>query len=200
MRKWTLLAVVAGFVFVSDQASKFWAVKHLTLLFESVNARTLPEQVLAFVEQRDLLQRCLDRPPERVIDSLWQWRYTQNRAAAFGMLSFVPESVRVGLFHLITLAATIFIISYYRQLDEKDRVMQVTLALLLGGALGNGLDRVLHGYVIDFIDWHWFDPAWRNPGLHWPTFNVADCAVSVGMVLLLLHSFFARSPKTSPQP
>jgi signal peptidase II len=199
MRKWTLLAVVASLVFVGDQASKFWAVKHLTLLFESVNARALPDQVLAFVEQRDLLQRGLDKPPVRVLDSMWQWRYTQNRAAAFGMLSFVPESVRVGLFHLITLAATIFIISYYRQLDEKQLVMRVTLALLLGGALGNGFDRVLHGYVIDFIDWHWFDPAWRNPGLHWPTFNVADSAVSVGMVLLLLHSFFARHPSTSPQ-
>lgn len=199
MRKWALLIVVAGLVFAADQASKFWAVKHLTLLFESVNARALPDQVLAFVEQRDLLQRGLDKPPVRVLDSVWQWRYTQNRAAAFGMLSFVPESVRVGLFHLITVAATIFILTYYRQLDEKQRVMRVTLALLLGGALGNGLDRVLHGYVIDFIDWHWFDPVWRNPGLHWPTFNVADSAVSVGMVLLILHSFFARTPSPSPQ-
>ena len=198
--KWALLIVIASTIFVGDQVSKFLAVKDLTSLFSSVNARSLPDELRAFVQQRDLLQRDLELPPRRVIDSVWQWRYTQNRAAAFGLLSFVPENLRIWLFHLITIAAAIFIIFFYRQLQPDQWVMRVTLALLLGGALGNGLDRVLHGYVIDFIDWHWFDPQWRNPGLHWPTFNVADCGVSVGMVLLLLHSFFAKSPGAQPAP
>ena len=192
--RWGLLIAIAATIFVGDQVSKFLAVKDLTSLFASVDARSLPDQLRAFVQQRDLLQRDLERPPVRVIASFWQWRYTQNRAAAFGLLSFVPEQLRIWLFHLITIAAAIFIVFFYRQLGSGQPLMRVTLALLLGGALGNGLDRVLHGYVIDFIDWHWFDPQWRNPGLHWPTFNLADCGVSVGMVLLIQHSFFGNSP------
>lgn len=201
MKRWALLAVVAGLVFAADQASKFWAVERLTTLFSSLDARTFPEKARAFVEKRDLLHpRRFDVEPVPVVRQYWQWRYTQNRAAAFGLLSFIPESVRVGLFHLITVGAAAFIIAFYRQLGERQRVLRFTLALLLGGALGNGLDRVLHGYVIDFIDWHWRDPYWLAPQRHWPTFNVADCGVSVGMVLLLLHSFFASGPTPNPAP
>jgi signal peptidase II len=54
---------------------------------------------------------------------------------------------------------------------------------------------VLRGYVIDFIDWHWFDPNWLHPQLHWPTFNVADSGISVGLAMLLLEMLFAK--KTS---
>ena len=68
---------------------------------------------------------------------------------------------------------------------------------MLGGAVGNALDRIIRGYVIDFIDWHWFDPHWMRPNLHWPTFNVADSGISVGLVLLFLEMFLAK--KTAPQ-
>ena len=56
------------------------------------------------------------------------------------------------------------------------------------------VDRVLRGYVIDFIDWHWFDPNWLRPGRHWPTFNVADAGISVGLVLLFLEMLFVKKP------
>ena len=193
--KWVLLALLAGGIFVSDQVSKYLAVEHLTTAFPSVNARTTGEKVQAFVHERDLLERGLALPPARVVDGFWQWRYTQNRGAAWGVFASQSEKFRVPFFHLVTLAALVFIVSYYRKLDPAQRYLQVSLALLLGGALGNGLDRILRGYVIDFIDWHWLDPGWTNPGRHWPTFNIADCGVSIGLVLLLLEMLFVKKPK-----
>ncbi len=53
--------------------------------------------------------------------------------------------------------------------------------MILGGALGNATDRALRGYVIDFIDFHWYN----RPGMHWPTFNIADVAISIGAVLII---------------
>jgi signal peptidase II len=184
--KWAVLALLAGAIFVGDQISKYLAVEHLTTAFESVNARTTAEKVQAFIHERDLQERGLALPPKRVVDSVWQWRYTQNRGAAWGLGANQAEKFRVPFFHLVTIAAVIFIISYFRNLDSSQRYLQVALALLLGGALGNGVDRLLRGYVIDFIDWHWFDPGWTNPGRHWPTFNVADSGVSIGLVMLIL--------------
>jgi len=109
-------------------------------------------------------------------------------------LSWLDEKYRVPLFHLISIAAVVFIFSYYRKLATEQRYVQVALALVLGGALGNGICRLLRGYVIDFIDWHWFDPFWSKPKLHWPTFNVADSAITVGLLMLVLEMVFARKP------
>lgn len=184
--KWAVLALLAGAIVFGDQISKYLAVEHLTTAFESVRARTTAEKVQAFAHERDLLERGLVLPPSRVVDGFWQWRYTQNRGAAWGLFANQSEKFRVPFFHLVTIAAVIFIISYYRNLDSSQRYLQVALSLLLGGALGNGVDRLLRGYVIDFIDWHWFDPGWTSPGRHWPTFNVADSGVSIGIVMLLL--------------
>lgn len=194
--KWLLMLGITGFIFVTDQASKYLAVAHLTVLFDTVQPRpvTVGERVGAWIAQKDLLERGLATAPVRMNDTWWQWRYTQNRGAAWGFLAGSAEKFRVPFFHFVTLAAIVFILSYYRKLLETQRYMQVALALLLGGALGNGLDRVLRGYVIDFIDWHWFDPSWFKPHLHWPTFNVADCGVSIGLVMLFLEMLFAKQP------
>jgi signal peptidase II len=193
VNKWLVLALISGAVVVGDQVSKFLAVEHLTYAFQAAGARTLGEKLSAFVAQTNLRERGLaDVPPVQVISSFWQFTYAQNRAAAFGMFSFAPEWFRVPFFYVITIAAVIFIVGYFRKLAPTQRFLQFTLALVLGGAIGNGVDRLLHGYVIDFIDWHWFDPGWRRPSRHWPTFNVADSALSVGLALLAIEMFFAR--------
>lgn len=194
-KKWLLLAAIAGTIFVSDQVTKYLAVSRLTVLFEAVQAKTAGEKLHAFVAEKDVLERGLAAAPVHVFRSWWQHRYTQNRGAAWGFLSGAAEAFRVPFFHLVTIAAVIFILSYYRKLLEDQRYLQVALALLLGGALGNGTDRVLRGYVIDFIDWHWGDPNWLRPGLHWPTFNIADCGVSIGLVLLFLEMLFVKHPQ-----
>jgi signal peptidase II len=195
LNKWALLALVAGGVLVADQITKYLAVEHLTYLFEAVGARTFPEKLEAFLTQKDLLERGLADPKSvEVFRNFWQFHYTQNRGAAWGFLSRAGDKFRVPFFYAITVAAVIFIFSYYRKLSTQQRYLQIALALVLGGALGNALDRALHGYVIDFIDWHWSDPNWQRPSLHWPTFNVADSAITVGLLMLFLEMFLAKKP------
>ena len=198
--KWKLLALVAGFWLVADQVTKYLAVEHLTLAFPAAGARTLPEKISAFVSQKELLERGLANPIPVEVAPFWQNRYTQNRGAAWSVLAGARDDIRVPFFYLVSLAAVIFIFSYYRKLRTDQRYLQIALALVLGGAIGNALDRLLRGYVIDFIDWHWFDPNWLKPSLHWPTFNVADSGISVGLVMLFLEMIFAKKPAAAPAP
>ena len=194
--KWTLLALIAGFVLVADQATKYLAVEHLTQLDRAVGAQDFGAKLHAFVSEKELLERGLaDREPVVVVRTFWQYRYTQNRGAAWGFLAGAGEKFRVPFFYLVSIAAVIFIFSYYRKLSNDQRYLQISLSLVLGGALGNALDRVIRGYVIDFIDWHWADPNWLRPSLHWPTFNVADAGISVGLVLLALDMLLAKKPE-----
>ena len=193
--KWRLLAIIAGLALVADQVTKYLAVEHLTHAFEVANAKTPGEKLKAFVQQKDLLERGLAKgAPVIVVESFWQHRYTQNRGAAFSFLADAGEKVRVPFFHLVTLGALIFVFFYYRKVPTDDRVSQLALALVLGGALGNAVDRLLRGYVIDFIAWHWRDPLWLRPNLHWPTFNIADACISTGIVLLLLAGLRSKKP------
>jgi len=68
------------------------------------------------------------------------------------------------------------------RLKSSQKLLIIALVFVLGGALGNLYDRVVFGYVIDFIDWHAF-------GYHWPSFNIADMAISIGALLLIIDSF-----------
>jgi len=198
--KWKLLALLAGVWVVADQVTKYLAVEHLTRAFLVARAQTFSEKLGAFVSQKDLLERGLADPNPVVVTPFWQHRYTQNRGAAWGVLSGAGEQFRVPFFYLISIAAVIFIFSYYRKLRTDQRYLQIALALVLGGAVGNAIDRVLRGYVIDFIDWHWFDPLWMRPSLHWPTFNLADSGITVGLVMLFLEMLFAKKAAKEPAP
>ena len=198
LSKWKLLALLAGLWVVADQVTKYLAVEHLTAAFIAARAHTLPDKVSAFVEQKELLERGLANPVPVTVTPFWQHRYTQNRGAAWGVLSGAGEQFRVPFFYLVSIAAVIFIFSYYRKLRTEQRYLQIALALVLGGAIGNAIDRILRGYVIDFIDWHWFDPGWLRPSLHWPTFNVADSGITVGLAMLFLEMLFAKKPAKAP--
>ena len=197
LSKWKLLALIAGVWFVADQVTKYLAVEHLTAAFAAARAQTFGEKVSAFVSQKDLLERGLADPIPVTVAPFWQHRYTQNRGAAWGVLAGAGEKFRVPFFYLVSLVAVIFIFSYYRKLTNNQRYLQTALALVLGGAIGNALDRLLRGYVIDFIDWHWFDPNWMHPSLHWPTFNVADSGITVGLAMLFAEMLFVKKPKTA---
>ena len=198
LSKWKLLALLAGLWVVADQVTKYLAVEHLTAAFIAARAHTFPDKVSAFVEQKELLERGLANPVPVTVTPFWQHRYTQNRGAAWGVLSGAGEQFRVPFFYLVSIAAVIFIFSYYRKLRTEQRYLQIALALVLGGAIGNAIDRILRGYVIDFIDWHWFDPHWLRPSLHWPNFNVADSGITVGLAMLFLEMLFAKKPAKAP--
>ena len=197
LSKWKLLALIAGFWFVADQVTKYLAVEHLTAAFTAARAHSFGEKLHAFVAQKDLLERGLADPVPVTVAPFWQHRYTQNRGAAWGVLAGAGEKFRVPFFYLVSIVAVIFIFSYYRKLTNNQRYLQTALALVLGGAVGNALDRLLRGYVIDFIDWHWFDPNWMHPSLHWPTFNVADSGITVGLAMLFAEMLFVKKPKTA---
>jgi signal peptidase II len=80
---------------------------------------------------------------------------------------------------------------FYLRLGERQRLQQVTLALVLAGAVGNMVDRIVRHYVIDFVEWYW----WNRPDLRWPTFNVADSMLTVGIAMLLLLPQERKAPK-----
>ncbi|NOJ80567.1 signal peptidase II [Myxococcus xanthus] len=193
--RFVLLLIVA--VLAADQVTKYLAVSRLT---DALDGREGLARVTGFVTEQNLDNR---PPPEdgtfrvlrpyRFIEDYWHFRYVENPGAAWGIFGDLPEGVRRLFFLVVSLAAMGFIFVMYRRTPMEQRLARVSLALVAGGALGNFVDRLLRGYVIDFIDWHW-----RNqPGMRWPTFNVADVAITVGVGLLLLDSL--RAPK-SPKP
>src|SRR6478736_3837373 len=113
----------------------------------------------------------------------FQFTYTENNGISLGLLNATTE---VGRWMLVALTSTIAIGVAFWMGREKNRIDQIALGMVLGGALGNILDRTLHGYVVDFADLHF--GAWR-PFL---IFNVGDAAISIGVVILLLRAFVSR--------
>ncbi len=103
-----------------------------------------------------------------------------NKGAAFGFLS--TASGWQNLFFIgIALVATVVILYLLKRMGGKDRLMALALMLILGGAIGNLIDRLLYGHVVDFIDVYY--SSW-----HWPAFNVADSAITVGAVMIALDA------------
>ena len=179
MSKWRLFLLIALTGLAADQATKFMAVDRLTTALRRTDG-SLPARVSGFYTFRNLDLYAIE--PHVVWAPMWRMRYAENRAAAFGLLGGVPARWSIPLFGLINLAAAIFIVVYMRRLRPEQRLVPVPLAMILAGALSNFLDRLTHGYVVDFVDWH----AWNRPDLYWPTFNVADSMIVVGVILLAL--------------
>jgi signal peptidase II len=107
--------------------------------------------------------------------------YMHNTGAAFSMLAGAPSLLFVALGVIVTIAIMVWLHRHPRAY----RGTAIALALILGGALGNVIDRVTRGYVIDFIDVH--AGHW-----HWPAFNVADSAITIGAILLILGALLVR--------
>ncbi len=169
---------VALATLVADQVSKYLAVAHLT---RSLGDLSGAERLWAFARPERPVRAFND---VRVLEDYFHLRYVENPGAAWGLFGGLPESIRVPFFIVVTVMAVVFVLWMIRQTDAGQRLLLWALALVLGGALGNFTDRLLRGYVVDFLDFHW-----RNqPGMRWPTFNVADIAISVGVALLLLDA------------
>jgi signal peptidase II len=126
----------------------------------------------------------------------------RNRGGAWGLLQSTSENVRRPFFLLVSVAAIAFIMTLYRRLTPRQRALRWGLPFVLGGALGNVFDRVRYGQVIDFIDAH---ALLGGVDRHWPTFNVADIAICVGVGLMAIDMFTskrsapaARTPRVPP--
>ena len=108
----------------------------------------------------------------------------RNTGAAFGMLDTLPPATR-GVFFLLVLCLALAVVAYLMWKTPSHRTaVHVALALVLGGAVANSIDRLAYGYVTDFIDFHWFG----HPRLHWAAFNLADSSITVGVLLLLVEA------------
>jgi signal peptidase II len=197
--KYILLAAIFLGSVAADQATKYLAVAHLTRAFEVDHAETFGARLSHFFADRNLdgdpaTEPDLRTPPVAVLPNFWHFRYVENPGAAWGLMGQLPTSLRLPFFHLVSVAAVGFILYFYRRSKPEQRYMQVALALVLGGAVGNYLDRVIRNYVIDFIDWHWY----QAPTMHWPTFNVADAAICVGVGMLLLEGVVTQKTPEAP--
>ena len=114
-----------------------------------------------------------------VIPNLFSLTRIHNTGAAFGLLDGVDLPFKTGLLAIVSVAALVGLVMFAVTLPEIHRLARVGVALVVGGAAGNLIDRVWLGYVVDFVDVYW-------GGWHFWAFNVADSAISIGMALIIL--------------
>ena len=124
-----------------------------------------------------------------VIPGFFSITYIRNPGAAFGFLAGASPTFRYVFFIGVTLAAIGLILHYLRTYAADDQLLTISLGMILSGAVGNLIDRVRFGEVIDFLD------VYLGTS-HWPAFNVADSAISVGAFILFIH--LIRQKKTVP--
>lgn len=131
----------------------------------------------------------LYRPQE--VTSWLNWTLAHNFGAAFSLLSDAGGWQR-WFFTILAVGVTAFLLVWLFRLNRGEWRVGLALGLVIGGAVGNLIDRLSLGYVVDFIDVHY-------AGWHWPAFNVADSAISCGVVLLLLDALIVaiRRPASS---
>ncbi|MCX6356386.1 MAG: signal peptidase II [Candidatus Aureabacteria bacterium] len=123
-----------------------------------------------------------------VIDGVWNITYVSNRGGAFGILS--QHQYLFVVLSLITIAAIVYV---YHSYAPRMPVCRLAVGLILGGAVGNLLDRLLFdpwGGVTDWLDFHW-------GAYHWPAFNIADSAITIG-VFALLYLLLMKMPVEGP--
>jgi len=128
-----------------------------------------------------------------VSQNFFRIRYAENPGAAWGLFRNLPEEIRNPLFHIVSIGAVILICYYFAKLsgtNPAERWALWGLPLVLGGAVGNYVDRLARGFVVDFFEAHWYDKA------SWPVFNVADSAICVGVGMLVLDAFIRREKKS----
>ncbi|MDY7032356.1 MAG: signal peptidase II [Thermodesulfobacteriota bacterium] len=111
--------------------------------------------------------------------------YVRNSGAAFGFLAGQVNSLRLFFFTTLTVAAIVVIFILLKKLKDNQLLLISSLSLIMGGAVGNLIDRVRIGEVIDFIDIHWHSH-------HWPAFNVADSAITIGGIFWVIEILFKK--------
>ncbi len=156
--KYVLVFSVALVIVIADQITKIWVDTDMTLY------QSIP-----------------------VIDGFFSLTYVRNTGAAFSMFADMSEAYRIPFFLAVAVIAVVGILYFVYSTPKSQKLVLLACGFVLGGALGNLIDRVAYGSVIDFLDVYWGD--W-----HWPAFNVADSFITIGVALLLLSSVFAKDP------
>ena len=124
----------------------------------------------------------LDAAPISIVPGFLRLALSLNRGALFGFLGDMPDPWRMIVLTLLPVAAVALIAGFLMHLGDEEKISRFALALILGGALGNIVDRVRHGFVVDFADLHFGD---FRPFM---IFNVADACISIGVLLLVARA------------
>jgi signal peptidase II len=153
-----LIPALAAAILVADQITKWWALRDLRF-----------------------------GAPVPVVDGLFSLTLVMNPGLAFGMLGGIPESLRwmVGLLSLG--AVVVLALLAARLLPTGGVWTRLALGLIFGGAVGNLIDRLRFGAVVDFLDFYW-------RSYHWPAFNVADSAITVGVTIIAIRMLMDTAP------
>jgi len=120
-----------------------------------------------------------------VIDNFFNLTYIRNTGAAFGFLAGSAAAFRLPFLIVFSLVAIGFVVAMLRRLPERETGLITALVFILGGAIGNLIDRLAYGEVIDFLDFYW-------GRYHWPAFNVADSFISVGVCITVFYLVKAK--------
>lgn len=125
-----------------------------------------------------------------VIPGFFNLTHIRNRGAIFGAFGQAGNRLVFLFLTLASLIALGFVVYYFFRTSSSERGVKFSLGLILAGALGNLIDRIVRGSVVDFLDFH-------IGGRHWPFFNVADSAITIGALLLIVF-FLKRKPECTP--
>lgn len=120
-----------------------------------------------------------------LLPGLLSLQHVRNSGAVFGFLSSASIPGKPYVFALMSAVALVALAYYSRTIPREERLPRFALSLVIGGAIGNLIDRVRFGYVVDFVKMYWDTYVW-------PNYNVADSAISIGLVLLVVDSFRPR--------
>ncbi|MFU8847725.1 MAG: signal peptidase II [Opitutales bacterium] len=169
MSGYRLLFLTAALVFALDQVTKTWIFNNLPL-----DSYFYPDSI-------------------QVIEGFFYIVHIGNEGAAWGMLSGYS-----GWLAVFALLALFFIYKVRHTLELNRRIMQLSFGLLIGGIIGNLVDRLIHGHVIDFLDFHFpFNIPWVMPTGRYPSFNIADGGIVIGVLIYMAVSFSQSSPPTT---
>jgi lipoprotein signal peptidase len=184
-RSFKLLAIclaVAALLTVMDLGSKSWALETL-----SAESFVPAGEVCEPDEDGYIRNQRRRRAPVVLIDGVLEFSYAENCGAAFGFLRDFPFR-RLIFFPAALFAVVLLPVLMMR--GQGGRLFVYSVPFIIAGALGNLHDRVMHGFVVDFIRFYVRDGwAFLSPGWEYPTFNVADIHITVGVVLILLDGF-----------
>lgn len=179
-------AVLAGV----DLGTKHWALDRL-----SQPAAHGSDPVCEPDEYGHIRQQRTQRPPVVLVDRYLEFRYAENCGAAFGFMRDMPSLVRKGVFYLAAVGAVVLLLWMFAT-GRGGTLFAWSVPLIVGGAIGNFVDRVRFGYVVDFIRFHLND-RWA-----YPTFNVADAWITIGVAFILIDGFVEgrRERERAAQP
>jgi len=152
------LFVISGLVVIFDQITKFLILENLPLFHSTI-----------------------------VIPGFFNITHILNPGGAFGFMAHQTSNLRNLLFLLASSIAICFIFYFYKNISKTQPLLSSGLALIFGGAIGNLIDRIRFGKVVDFLDFY-------IGSHHWPAFNIADSAITIGITIFVFHLLFKKMP------